>query len=311
MASDLTVIGHSDLITNFSGDLQYLTIPARNAQVTMAGLKSLRPILVIASFCPYNYDTARPWPASEGWQRWAGFRTAIEASPTFRIVERFDQLKVDDREHIQLLLHLEGVDILANPDELEHLVAFGGRAVALTWNAGNQYAGGAFSQGKLTELGAVFLERMQRLGLWLDISHLNEESFWQVLERYSGPIFASHSNVRELAVTPRNLTRRQLHGLRERQAWVGVSFARSHLTDRPTSSIDDALRHIDHLREDLGENLVGLGTDWGGICQPPANLTTVGDLPNLFEALSARGEQAFIVKLQGQNFLDWWQRQER
>lgn len=304
MSNKLTVIGHADLISNFAGDLQYLTLPQADAQVTMAGLKSLRPLLVLASLCPYDYETERAWAASEAWQRWMSFRTSVETSPSFRVITAPNEVSAD-LEKIQLLLHLEGADILERPEDLEHFVALGGKALALTWNAANQYAGGAFSDGQLTDQGRELLGRINELGLMLDLSHLNEASFWGVLEVFDGKVFASHSNVHELADSPRNLTRRQLHALRERMAWVGVSFARSHLTKRDHSTIADVVAHIEYLKNELGPDLVGLGTDFGGILSgPPKDLESLDKLPNLFEALTARGWTADEISLaRGESFV--------
>ncbi len=309
MNQNLTVIGHTDLISEFTGDLQYLTVPKPDAQVTMAGLKSLRPILLVASLCPYKYDLEQAWLPSEAWQRWMSFRTSVEASPSFRVLDDVADVQAGDQEKIQLLLHLEGADILEKPADFEQFAALGGRAFSLTWNPANQYAGGASSDGELTDLGKELLVQAKKLGLLLDLSHLNEVSFWQVLEAFDGKVFASHSNAREVADSPRNLTKRQLHALRERHAWVGVSFARSHLTGRDHSTIADVLAHIDALRADLGEDLVGFGTDWNGILGAlPKDLETLGKLPTLFEALVARGESDFLAKLQGENFIRWWRR---
>lgn len=305
----LTVLGHTDLISEFGGDLRYLTVPQPKAQITMAGLKSLRPLVVWASLCPYHYQDGsdRPYSPGETWQQWLHFRETIEASPSFRLLLPSETIDPDETERIQLLLHLEGAHPLETPAALEQFVAFGGRAVALTWNTANHYAGGAMSDSHLTELGKELLGEMERLGVMLDISHLNEASFWQVLEVYRGPIFASHSNARELADSPRNLTKRQLHALRERASWVGVSFARSHLTTHSRSTMDDVLLHLEALREDVGMAGVGLGTDFGGILSDlPTGLETVGDLAQLWPALEKNGWSATeLVAIRGQNFVDF------
>lgn len=311
--STLTVIGHSDLISDFRDDFRYLTIPAPDAQISMEQMKATRPLLVIASLCPFDYHSGsnRVLSASEAWGRWVSFRSAAEASPSFQLVFEPNEI-VGDAEQIQLLLHLEGADVITKPADLEQFVLLGGRALALTWNSNNQYAGGAFSDGRLTPLGKELLGEMKRLGLLLDISHLNEESFWDVMNEYDGPVFASHSNARELADSPRNLTKRQLHALRERQAWVGATFARSHLTSKEIATIDDVIAHLDYLRTELGAGLVGLGTDFGGILSaPPKGLESLGSLPNLITRLEQRSwPQEDIAGLSGNNFLSFWRRSQ-
>lgn len=302
----LTAIGHSDLISNFTGDLQYLTLAPDDAQVSMKTLKSLRPLVVLASLCPFEIRNGKDYrlKTMDVWQRWMGFRAAIETTPSFQLLDSFSAIDSGEADQIQLLLHLEGADPIKKPNELEQFALLGGRALALTWNPDNQYAGGAFGSGQLTPLGKELLERALELQLAVDVSHLNEESFWQVLEAFPGPVFASHSNARELADSPRNLTRRQLHALRARQAWVGISFARSHLTTHSQSTLHDVTRQCDYLAEHLGPELIGLGTDFGGIVSgTPQDLETIGHLPSLYTSLSASGwTAAQIENLQGGNF---------
>ncbi len=308
----LTVIGHSDLISNFTGDLRYLTIPEPKAQVSMKALKSLRPLVVLASLCPFEMRDGRDhlMKTTDVWQRWLGFRTSVETTPSFVLLESLKALQPDETEKIQLILHLEGAEPLEKPDHLEQFYLFGGRAIALTWNHQNQYAGGALSDGTLTREGKELLRHAAELKLAIDISHLNEKSFWQVLESFDGAIFASHSNARELADSPRNLTRRQLSALRERRAWVGVSFARSHLTTHSQSTIDDVVAHCDYLAEHLGFDLVGLGTDFGGIISgTPRGLETLDRLPHLFVLLEQRGwTNGHIEGLRGENFFQFTHR---
>lgn len=308
----LTVLGHTDLISEFTGDLRYLTVPQPDAQITMVGLKAVRPAVVFASLCPYRFrePAERPLTSSETWQQWLSFRKIIEASPSFRVILASDAINPAEDERVQLLLHLEGAHPIEEPSGLEQFAAFGGRSLTLTWNTANQYAGGTSSDSGLTELGKEFLHELERLGILLDLSHLNEKSFWEVLEIFRGPVMASHSNSRELVDSPRNLTKRQLHTLRERQAWVGVSFARSHLTTHSQSTVDDVMLHLEALREELGTELVGIGTDFDGILSSlPDRLATISQLPNLWEGLAAVGwDEEEIRAVQGQNFLDFWHR---
>ncbi len=310
MPDSLTVLGHTDLISEFRGDLRYLTVPKDDAQLTMVGLKVHRPLVLFASLCPYHYHeaSARAFTPSETWQQWLHFRQTIEDSPSFHVLLPGEKIDPTQTEKVQLLLHLEGAHPIEEPAGLEQFVAFGGQALTLTWNTANQYAGGALSKGGLSDLGKEFLAEMERLGVLLDVSHLNKTSFWDVLEVYRGPIMASHSNARELVDSPRNLTKRQLHALRERPSWVGVSFARSHLTTHRQSTVDDVVLHFEALREDLGLERVGVGTDFAGILSgPPKGLETVGQLPHLWQMLAANGwSEAEIVAVRGQNFLNFF-----
>src|SRR5262249_26885753 len=98
---------------------------------------------------------------------------------------------------VGLVLLLEGADPLCRPTDLARWQRRGLRIVGPAWRA-TRYAGGTGARGPLTDLGRALLTEMERLGVILDISHLAEESFWQALERFGGPVIASHSNCRAL-----------------------------------------------------------------------------------------------------------------
>lgn len=186
---------------------------------------------------------------------------------------------------------------------LERLHARGVRILSLTWNASNDLADGAQEQahGGLTPLGRSVLARMQALRMIVDVSHLSEKSFWDVLEVTSGPVMATHSNAAGLTPHPRNLTDRQLRALAARGGVVGVNF---YPVFTGGADLSHVLAHVDYLVRIMGMDHVALGSDFDGFNQTVAGLEDVSRLPGLTAGLAARGYRGDdIRKILGGNAL--------
>jgi membrane dipeptidase len=181
---------------------------------------------------------------------------------------------------------------LANLDRLH---ARGVRILSLTWNRSNDLADGAHedSHGGLTPLGRRILARMRELRMIVDVSHLSEKAFWEVLEATSGPVIATHSNAAGLTPHPRNLTDRQLRALAARDGVIGVNF---YPTFTGGATIGHVLAHVDYLVRVAGVTHVALGSDFDGFSDTVAGLEDVGRLPALTAGLAARGYRAEDIR---------------
>jgi membrane dipeptidase len=141
----------------------------------------------------------------------------------------------------------------------------------------------------------------------VDLSHLNEAGFNDVAAISDAPLVATHSNVHALCASPRNLTDRQLAAIRETCGMVGLNFATIYLREdgrgSPEMGWEMMLRHTDYLIEHLGEDHVGLGSDFDG-CTVPKPLGDVTGMPALFEQFRAHGyDDALLAKLARGNWL--------
>lgn len=204
------------------------------------------------------------------------------------------------------LFSFEGADPLV--DDLSLLEVFyrlGVRMIGLTWNGRNAFADGLKVGPRpsgLTELGRELVERMQELGIVLDLAHIAEPGFWDALACSQGPVVATHANAYALHPHARNLRDDQLRAIAERGGLVGVTFVPGFLTKEP-ADIDHVLAHIDYLVDLIGEDHVGLGSDFDGITTPPSRLSHVGCLPNLTEGMLMRGySPERIEKILGRNW---------
>jgi membrane dipeptidase len=144
----------------------------------------------------------------------------------------------------------------------------------------------------LTEAGKDLVRECNRLGVLIDLSHLNERGFWDVAELSQAPLVATHSNAHALCPASRNLTDRQLDAIWDSGGMVGVNFAVGFLREDGVESEDTPLktvvRHVDYLVERVGIDGVGFGSDFDG-AKVPKELGDVSGLPRLLAALRNGG----------------------
>ena len=159
----------------------------------------------------------------------------------------------------------------------------------------------------LTDAGKSLVRLCNELGILIDLSHMNAAGFDDVARLSTAPLVATHSNVHALSASPRNLTDRQLDQIRDSSGMVGLNFATSFLRAdgmaAPDIGLDTMVRHVDYLIDKLGEDHVGLGSDFDG-CTVPNPIKDVTGVPKLFQALSDHGYGAdLIAKLARENWL--------
>ena len=191
---------------------------------------------------------------------------------------------------------------------LRVLYRLGVRLITLTWNQRNQIADGigeSRTGSGLTEFGLKVIDEMNDLGMLIDVSHLSETGFWDVIKRSKTPIIASHSNCYALCSHLRNLKDEQIKALTDKDGVVGISFVPNFLTqERRKTTVKDVVTHIDYLVEKAGINYVGLGSDFDGTGGLPLGLEGVEKMPNITAELLNRGyKEGEIEKILGGNFL--------
>lgn len=213
---------------------------------------------------------------------------------------------------------MEGADPVREPEELEMWYERGLRLIGPAWDD-TRYAAGAWRDGRtgFTKAGFHLLELMAEFGFILDLSHLSEKASLEALERYAGPLVATHCNARALVPGARQLNDTQIRLLGERGGVTGVvlynRFLRAgHAKGDPKElvTLDHVADHIDHICQLLGSaKHVGIGSDFDGgfgAADIPAELDTVHDLPLLAARLRARGfAEEDVTAVMGQNWLQF------
>jgi membrane dipeptidase len=212
-----------------------------------------------------------------------------------------------DSKKVAAILTIEGGDCLEG--ELSALRMFyklGVRSLVLTWNHRNEIADGIgeSTNGGLTSFGRKVIREMNELGMIIDVSHLSEKGFWDVIELTKDPIIASHSNAKHICKHRRNLSNQQIMAIKENGGVIGINFYPFFLSDSGNANIKDILLHIEHIAELTGEDHLGFGADFDGIDISPVDIHGIQDMGNIYnELMKLNYSQSFIEKIAGQNFL--------
>jgi membrane dipeptidase len=206
-----------------------------------------------------------------------------------------------------VLISIEGGEALEGElAVLRMLFRLGVRGLGLTWNQENQLAVGVGNGvgGKgLTALGRRVIREMNRLGMIVDLAHINEKGFHDALAMSSKPVIVSHANARALNNHPRNLSDEQLKALGHAGGFIGLSFC-PDFVDLKNATIDRLLDHFVHIAEVTGIDHLGFGSDFDGIEMLIPGLEDVTALPTLVKGLAARGfNRNEIEKITAKNFL--------
>ncbi|MBR5441614.1 MAG: membrane dipeptidase [Clostridia bacterium] len=174
---------------------------------------------------------------------------------------------------------------------LRHLYDRGVRLVTLTWNANNEIGGGVFSEGGLTPFGVEFVKECERLGIVIDVSHLNRETFWDVDKIATKPFIASHSNadiVDNFYGHKRNLDEAQIKAIRDRGGLIGLNFCYDFLQQQEYPGLLSLGEQIRYLLALGCEDVIALGSDYDG-CDMIDELKGACKMKSVYEALLSQG----------------------
>lgn len=234
------------------------------------------------------------------------FHKTIEIYPEeLKLLRSSSDLNRND-SRINLILSLEGGEALEDDlDILSLYYRLGVRAIGLTWNQRNQIADGVWDRGTgggLTDFGKKLVQEMNRLGIIVDLAHISERGFYDVLSSVEQPVIVSHGNSKSICDHPRNLTDQQIRVLSENKGILGITFYPPFLTTKGTADIDDIVRHIAYVADLVGVDFVGIGSDFEGIEITPEGLEDISKLGELELSLAKVGfNQQEIKQILGEN----------
>ena len=182
-----------------------------------------------------------------------------------------------------------------DPALLEDLYKVGFRITSLGWNEQNVLAGSHVTGGGLTDLGKEYVKEAQRLGMLIDVSHISDEAFWDIMEVTEGPVIATHSNSRFVCDHSRNLTDVMFKAICQTGGVAGFNQYAPFVGAEPT--LDTACDHFIHFMElDPDGTHIALGGDLDGCDTLPAGFDGVQDYPNLAQALINRGLNEEMIR---------------
>ncbi|MEN9575793.1 MAG: hypothetical protein RL514_3648 [Verrucomicrobiota bacterium] len=300
----------------------------------------------IARYSPYFHrlpgwnSPAQAWAQTQGQLAWyrameeagelVSIRTRVQLEAHFQLWQKLpppdakvyvvESRRQPAKPPIGYVLSLEGADSLITLKHLERSYADGLRALGPAHYGPGVYAHGTDAEGALPARGKDLLKEMDRLGMILDSTHLNDECFWGALEIFQGPVWASHQNCRVLAPWNRQFADDQIQAVIERGGVLGMAFDAImmvpnwvHNRSKPADfnlKIERICEHIDHICQLAGNaKHVGIGTDLDGGYgneQTPMDMNSIYDLQTIPGLLKKRGyKKAEIEGIMSGNFLNF------
>jgi membrane dipeptidase len=300
-------------------EFQLEDLPGRgNATVTFGELRRGNIGVCVATLIARYVKKSNPIPGwkspQQAWAhiqgQWAWYK-AMEEEGCLQSISTSQELEnhlalwnsAQPEIPIGYILSLEGADAIYSLDKLHELYTQGLRAVGPAHYGPGTYAFGTNSTGGIGEKGKGLLKEMQTLNLILDATHLCDQSFWEALEVFKGPVWASHSNCRALVPDERQFSDDQIRVLLERKAVIGMAFdawmmipnwVRGKTQPKTIGlSIETIVGHIDHICQLAGNSLhvmIGSDLDGGfGREQSPYDLESIADLQQLESLLHTKG----------------------
>ena len=223
---------------------------------------------------------------------------------------------------VSFLLHFEGgMPLQGSIHQLRNFYRLGLRSMQLTWNFRNELGDGVWenrTKGGLTRFGVEVIKEMNRLGMVVDLAHMNREGFFQSLDAAEAPLIVSHANACGMLDNPRNLADDQIKAIADQGGLVGI-LALPERVAKKDATIDDLLGHIDYMVNLAGIGHIALGMDFIKYDGPrtlkdqhhPLHQRTyvkdfeeIEDLPNLIDRLGRRGyKESDIALILGGNYL--------
>lgn len=318
--------GMSDKPDRENGTVSFSALRAGNIGLCVATL--IARYVKTSNPLPGWNSPAQAWAQTQGQLAW--YEEMIHQGYLSQILDS-DSLEshlnewVDDSEStpIGFVLSLEGADSIASMDHLHLMHEKGLRALGPAHYGPGTYAFGTDSEGSIGKKGRELLSVMEELNIILDVTHLCDISFWEAMDHFQGPLWASHSNCRSLVNHNRQFSDEQLKVIIERggvigmplDAWMMVpGWQRGISTPKSKDvSLNTMIDHMDHICQLAGNaDHVGIGTDLDGGFgkeQCPQDIETIADLQKLNVLLTNRGYSALnIEKILSGNFLGFLKR---
>jgi membrane dipeptidase len=205
------------------------------------------------------------------------------------------------------VLSMECADAVLDPDNIREWHELGLRAIGITHYGANRYGGGTRSEVGLAADALPLLRNIEELGVALDLTHLSDPAFWQVVDRFGGRVLASHQNARKFCDWQRQFSDEMIKVVIQRKGVLGVSLDAVMLqpgwvrgTSKPEVTMERVVENIDHVCQLAGDcHHAGIGSDLDGgygTEQTPADLDTIADLRKIPELLAKRGYSSADVE---------------
>ncbi len=212
---------------------------------------------------------------------------------TIRPILKASDITACEKEgKIGAMLSIEGGEVIGGSlDKLQEVYHDGVRLMTLTWNYANELAfpNGQEGEGKgITPAGWEVIEAMNRMGMIVDTSHLNDTGTEEILRSHALPPVASHSDARAVTPHQRNLSDPLIRLFAEKGGLIGLNFSNHFTGDTEITKVENVVRHAQHIRDIGGDDVLAIGTDFDGI-QPTLEIEDASQMDKLALGLSQGG----------------------
>lgn len=248
-----------------------------------------------------------------------GFKRANEIIDNFYEIYNTDNIYIiknkKDLESKELktkigtILTIEnGTAISGNINNIEKLYSKGIRMMGVVWNDDNDLACGALTKSDtgLTNLGKLYVRKLEERKIIIDVSHMSEKTFWDTSKNVGQPIVASHSCVKKICNHPRNLDDEQIKQIAKTNGVIGICFCKIFLTNEKRATVKDIVNHIDYIANLVGTDYIAFGSDFDGLEKEHIleDVKGVKDFNLIIDELKTRGYSLEdIEKIKYKNFL--------
>jgi len=262
--------------------------------------------------CNHNYTQLFACFVSEKYRECAKER-CVSLTDTFHNKVLSDKVKlctgyndiINARKENKMsaFLAIEGGYGIEEVSDVEFYYNRGVRFIGIVWNDDNMLASGVLGNGSVTDFGRMVISKMNELGIFLDVSHMNDRSFCDAIELTELPPFATHSNSRAVCNNPRNLSDEQFKLIKEKGGFVGINYYPLFVTGSKKARITDIIKHMEHFLGLGGEDVIGLGSDFDGIDFVTDDLSSIGDIDKLIDEMKRIGwSDCLVRKILSENF---------
>ena len=225
-----------------------------------------------------------------------GKKELVECAKDINLACSFDDMITNDANgKMSAFLTIEEGGILnGNITRLECLYKEGIRLMTLTWNHENcigypNSLDTEMMQKGLKPFGIEVVEKMNELGMIIDVSHLSDGGFWDVLKYSKKPVVASHSNARSLCNHPRNLSDDMIRALADKGGIVGINLYPYFINRNRIATVENIVEHVAHMYQVGGEDFIAVGTDFDGFDEGKLEIAHIGEMGKLYDAVKKCG----------------------
>ena len=282
---------HCDTITELALHPERGNLAKNNCEIDISKLQKGQCFIQDFAIWYDQKNEEAPWDYFQ--KLLAVYQREIAANDCMHPILKASDIDLCEKnEKIGAMLSIEGGEVIGGSlEKLQEAYDAGVRLMTLTWNYANELAFPNGMEGPdkgITPVGWEVIEAMNRMGMIVDTSHLNDVGTEEILKSHALPPVASHSDARAITGHQRNLTDPLIRLFADKGGLIGLNFSNHFTGDSEITKVENIVRHAQHIRDIGGDDVLAIGTDFDGI-QPTLEIEDASQMDKLAVGLSKRG----------------------